>query len=32
MNKNVVVLAGIAKINFNGNYTARLANHELLCR
>lgn len=29
INKNVVVLAGNHEINFNGNYTARLANHKL---
>ncbi|HHW3500950.1 TPA: DUF4049 domain-containing protein [Escherichia coli] len=29
INKNVVVLAGNHEINFNGNYSARLANHKL---
>lgn len=29
INKNVVVLAGNYEINFNGNYTARLANYKL---
>ena len=29
INKNVVVLAGKHEINFNGNYSARLANHKL---
>ncbi|EFH0091919.1 DUF4049 domain-containing protein, partial [Escherichia coli] len=29
INKNDVVLAGNYEINFNGNYTARLANHKL---
>ncbi|EEU3161885.1 DUF4049 domain-containing protein, partial [Escherichia coli] len=29
INKNVVVLAGNHEINFNGNCTARLANHKL---
>lgn len=29
INKNVVVLAGNYEINFNGNYSARLANHKL---
>ncbi|MEK8924806.1 DUF4049 domain-containing protein [Escherichia coli] len=29
INKNVVVLAGNHEINFNGNYSARLANHRL---
>ena len=29
INKNVVVLAGNNQINFNGNYSARLANHKL---
>ncbi|EHJ4620690.1 DUF4049 domain-containing protein [Escherichia coli] len=29
VNKNVVVLAGNHEINFNGNYSARLANHKL---
>lgn len=29
INKNIVVLAGNHEINFNGNYSARLANHKL---